>query len=68
MNPYLAFETLEAILPDLDLELTADEVKARYIKAIGKAILKVMAKMGISTYQSYRGAQISMPSACARPS
>jgi len=58
INPYLAFETLEAMLPDLDEELTAEEVQTRYIKAIGKAILKVMAKMGISTYQSYCGAQI----------
>jgi glutamate synthase (NADPH) large chain len=58
INPYLAFETLEAMLPDLDEELTPAEVKGRYIKAIGKAILKVMAKMGISTYQSYCGAQI----------
>jgi glutamate synthase domain-containing protein 2/glutamate synthase domain-containing protein 1/glutamate synthase domain-containing protein 3 len=58
INPYLAFETLEAMLPDIDEELTAEEVKSRYIKAIGKAILKVMAKMGISTYQSYCGAQI----------
>jgi len=58
INPYLAFETLEAMLPDLDEELTAEQVKTRYIKAIGKAMLKVMAKMGISTYQSYCGAQI----------
>jgi glutamate synthase (NADPH/NADH) large chain len=33
-------------------------VKKNYIKAIGKGILKVMSKMGISTYQSYCGAQI----------
>ncbi|MCB1505711.1 MAG: glutamate synthase large subunit [Hyphomicrobiaceae bacterium] len=58
INPYLAFETLEAMLPDLDEGISSDEVKKRYIKAIGKAILKVMAKMGISTYQSYCGAQI----------
>ena len=58
INPYLAFETLEQMLPDLDEEVTAEEIKKRYIKAIGKAILKVMAKMGISTYQSYCGAQI----------
>jgi len=58
INPYLAFETLEDMLPDLDEELTSEEVNARYIKAIGKAMLKVMAKMGISTYQSYCGAQI----------
>jgi len=58
INPYLAFETLEAMLPDLDEEISAEEVKKRYIKAVGKAMLKVMAKMGISTYQSYCGAQI----------
>ncbi|MEO1206690.1 MAG: glutamate synthase large subunit [Pseudomonadota bacterium] len=58
INPYLAFETLEQMLPDLDEGLTAEEVKTRYIKALGKAMLKVMAKMGISTFQSYCGAQI----------
>jgi glutamate synthase (NADPH/NADH) large chain len=35
-----------------------EEVVKRYIKAIGKGLLKVMSKMGISTYQSYCGAQI----------
>jgi len=58
INPYLAFETLQVMLPDLGANLTAYEVKKRYIKAVGKALLKVMAKMGISTYQSYCGAQI----------
>ena len=58
INPYLAFDTLEAMLPELGGELTSEDVKKRYIKAIGKAMLKVMAKMGISTYQSYCGAQI----------
>ncbi|WP_068459396.1 glutamate synthase large subunit [Hyphomicrobium sulfonivorans] len=58
INPYLAFETLEQLLPEFADGVTADELKQRYIKAIGKAIMKVMAKMGISTYQSYCGAQI----------
>ncbi|OAN52873.1 glutamate synthase subunit alpha [Paramagnetospirillum marisnigri] len=58
INPYLAFETLEAMRPTLPEELSAKEVQKRYIKAMDKAILKVMAKMGISTYQSYCGAQI----------
>src|SRR6476619_1399845 len=58
LNPYLAFETIEAMLPDLDEELTAEEAVKRYIKATDKGILKVMSKMGISTYQSYCGAQI----------
>ncbi|MDO8421501.1 MAG: glutamate synthase large subunit [Parvibaculum sp.] len=58
INPYLAFDTLEAMLPSLDEDLTAYEANKRYIKAIDKGLLKVMSKMGISTYQSYCGAQI----------
>ncbi|OAD22995.1 glutamate synthase, large subunit, partial [Candidatus Thiomargarita nelsonii] len=56
INPYLAFDTLSAIrLPE---EISQEEVEKRYIKAVNKGILKVMSKMGISTYQSYCGAQI----------
>ncbi|MFM2301033.1 MAG: glutamate synthase large subunit [Pseudomonadota bacterium] len=58
INPYVAFETLEAIRVKKDLPLTAKDVQKNYIKAVGKGILKVMSKMGISTYQSYCGAQI----------
>jgi glutamate synthase (NADPH) large chain len=58
INPYLAFETLEAARSSFPEPLSAYEVQKRYIKALDKAILKVMAKMGISTYQSYCGAQI----------
>jgi glutamate synthase (NADPH/NADH) large chain len=58
INPYLAFETLEAMADDDDEDLTRDEAIKNYIKAIDKGILKVMSKMGISTYQSYCGAQI----------
>ncbi|MDX2201729.1 MAG: glutamate synthase large subunit, partial [Hyphomicrobiaceae bacterium] len=58
INPYLAFETLEQLLPELDEKLTLKEAQKRYIKAIDKGLLKVMSKMGISTYQSYCGAQI----------
>src|SRR5207342_1638835 len=58
INSYLAFETLEAMLPEIDEELTAEEAVKRYIKAVDKGLLKVMSKMGISTYQSYCGAQI----------
>jgi glutamate synthase (NADPH/NADH) large chain len=58
INPYLAFETLEDMLPTLEEKITAYEATKRYIKAIDKGILKVMSKMGISTYQSYCGAQI----------
>ena len=58
INPYLAFETLAAMAKDLPGEVSAYEVVKRYIKSIDKGILKVMSKMGISTYQSYCGAQI----------
>jgi glutamate synthase (NADPH/NADH) large chain len=58
INPYLAFETLEQVRIDQNLPQKAYEVQKNYIKAIGKGVLKVMSKMGISTYQSYCGAQI----------
>jgi glutamate synthase (NADPH) large chain len=58
INPYLAFETLEQIRVRQGLSLKPYEVQKNYIKAVGKGILKVMSKMGISTYQSYCGAQI----------
>ncbi len=58
INPYLAFETLEGMASELEDEVTPYEAGKRYIKAVDKGILKVMSKMGISTYQSYCGAQI----------
>ena len=58
INPYLAFDTLEASVADLPEKIDADTAIKRYIKAVGKGLLKVMSKMGISTYQSYCGAQI----------
>src|SRR6267143_1113349 len=58
INPYLAFETLVAIKDDLPQKLDEKEIVKRYIKSIDKGLLKVMSKMGISTYQSYCGAQI----------
>ncbi len=57
INPYLAFDVIDALdaeLPDKSIE----EAQKSYIKAINKGILKVMSKMGISTFQSYCGAQI----------
>jgi glutamate synthase (ferredoxin) len=59
VNPWVAFETLddmirEGILTGID----HDKAVKNYIKALNKGILKVMAKMGISTLQSYCGAQI----------
>ncbi|MGB0749698.1 MAG: glutamate synthase large subunit, partial [Magnetospiraceae bacterium] len=58
INPYLAFDTLEALRSRLSESLDEEQVIRRYIKAIDKGMLKVMSKMGISTYQSYCGAQI----------
>jgi glutamate synthase (NADPH) large chain len=58
VNPWLAFETLEDIRVRQGIDLKPYEVQKNYVKAIGKGILKVMSKMGISTYQSYCGAQI----------
>ncbi len=58
INPYLAFETLIAMKDDLPEKLSDKEIVKRYIKSVDKGILKVMSKMGISTYQSYCGAQI----------
>ncbi len=58
INPYLAFETLIAMADKLPQKIEPKDIVKRYIKAIDKGILKVMSKMGISTYQSYCGAQI----------
>src|SRR5215468_2034408 len=58
INPYLAFETIVAMKDKLPTALDDYEIVKRYIKSIGKGLLKVMSKMGISTYQSYCGAQI----------
>ena len=58
INPYVAFETLEHLRADRFPDLAPGDVAHNYVKAVGKGILKVMSKMGISTYQSYCGAQI----------
>ncbi|MBT3531051.1 MAG: glutamate synthase large subunit [Gammaproteobacteria bacterium] len=61
INPYLAFEALwQAKLEGLlgDRYDSEDELVAAYKKGVAKGMLKVMAKMGISTLQSYKGAQI----------
>ena len=60
INPYLMFESLEeladrSLLPE---DLSTEEAAERIVKAIGKGLLKTISKMGISTIQSYCGAQI----------
>jgi glutamate synthase (ferredoxin) len=59
VNPYLAFETLDDMIRQRMLVgITHEKAIYNYIKALNKGVLKVMSKMGISTLQSYRGAQI----------
>ncbi|MGE0813291.1 MAG: glutamate synthase large subunit [Vicinamibacterales bacterium] len=59
VNPYLAFESLHDMIRQGLLDgVTHDQAVTGYIKALNKGVLKVMSKMGISTLQSYCGAQI----------
>ncbi len=59
INPYVAFETLDDMIGQgMITGLDHDAAVAKYRKAIKKGVVKVMSKMGISTIQSYRGAQI----------
>jgi glutamate synthase (NADPH/NADH) large chain len=60
INPYLAFETLADLNEKnaFSPEVEENQITQRYIESINKGLLKVMSKMGISTYQSYCGAQI----------
>ncbi|HWP93601.1 MAG TPA: glutamate synthase large subunit [Thermodesulfobacteriota bacterium] len=59
INPYLAYETLDDMISEGMLkDITYEKAVEKYIKATVKGVVKVMSKMGISTIQSYRGAQI----------
>ncbi|HEX5968229.1 MAG TPA: glutamate synthase large subunit, partial [Intrasporangium sp.] len=59
VNPYLAMETVEDLVRSGQLEgVTPEQAVKNLIKALGKGVLKVMSKMGISTVASYRGAQV----------
>jgi glutamate synthase domain-containing protein 2/glutamate synthase domain-containing protein 1/glutamate synthase domain-containing protein 3 len=60
VNPYLAIETLEDMFRDgaFPPEYTWDKIFKSYMKATDKGLLKTFSKMGISTLQSYQGAQI----------
>ena len=57
INPYLAFETLHDMVEQKMLDVDYPTAKKNFIKAANKGVLKVMSKMGISTLQSYKGAQ-----------
>ena len=59
INPYLAFETLLSMRGhQLAADMPDEKLQKNFIKSVGKGMLKVMSKMGISTFQSYCGAQI----------
>ncbi len=60
INPYLALATIRNMKANgtLNTQLTWEELKKNYIKAVCDGLLKVFSKMGISTLQSYQGAQI----------
>jgi glutamate synthase (ferredoxin) len=58
INPYLAFETIHDQVRQGMIPGSADDAEKRYVKAVNKGIVKVISKMGISTVQSYHGAQV----------
>jgi glutamate synthase domain-containing protein 2/glutamate synthase domain-containing protein 1/glutamate synthase domain-containing protein 3 len=58
VNPYLAFETLGGMIEEGMLDGPIEPVLKNYKKAVGKGLLKVISKMGISTLFSYSGAQV----------
>ncbi len=58
VNPWLAFETVCELVASGAVEGPVDEALHRYVKALGKGVLKVMSKLGISTVASYTGAQV----------
>jgi glutamate synthase (ferredoxin) len=59
INPYVAFETLDDLIRQgLLVNISHKEACKNYVKAAVKGVVKVISKMGISTIQSYRGAQI----------
>lgn len=59
VNPYLAFETIEDMVRQGALkDVTIQKACQNFVKAVNKGLLKVMSKMGISTIQSYHGAQM----------
>ena len=58
INPYLAYKAVEYLSEKKELPIPAEKALHNYIKAVEKGLLKILSKMGISTLQSYRGAQI----------
>jgi len=60
INPYLALASIRTLKEQetIDTDLTWDQLKKNYVKSICQGLLKIFSKMGISTLQSYHGAQV----------
>ena len=58
INPYMAFAVLDELVRKGDVQMNYETAEKNYIKAICKGLFKIMSKMGISTFRSYRGAKI----------
>jgi glutamate synthase (NADPH/NADH) large chain len=67
VHPYLAMETILNAEDAIPADYRGEKGVKNYVKAIGKGLMKVMSKMGISTYMSYTGAQIFEAVGLARP-
>jgi glutamate synthase (NADPH/NADH) large chain len=67
INPYLAFESLSDMARSGMLKVDADKAKKNFTKAVNKGVVKVISKMGISTVQSYHGAQVFEAIGLSRP-
>ncbi|MCB9680806.1 MAG: glutamate synthase large subunit [Alphaproteobacteria bacterium] len=58
VNPWLALDTARELATRGELAVDAETAERNYIRAVGKGLLKILSKMGISTIESYAGAQI----------
>ncbi|MBP3952472.1 glutamate synthase large subunit [Bacillus suaedae] len=59
INPYLTYDSIRTLIKNDDLrEISFEQARSKYLKAVTNGIVRVLSKMGISTIQSYRGAQI----------
>ncbi len=70
INPYVALQSIGELVKDgsfVPSQLSYEDAVKNYIKATGKGLLKIFAKMGISTLASYRGAQIFEAVGVSRP-
>jgi glutamate synthase (NADPH/NADH) large chain len=68
VNPYLAFETIDDLVASGAIAgVSGEQAIKNYVKALSKGVLKVMSKMGISTIQSYTGAQVFEAFGLAQP-